>query len=79
MSHTNESQARLILQALGKAAGNWVSMPHLVEVSGSYNIHTRIDELRHRHGHPQIENRCVRDPECKRRQISEYRLPITQP
>ncbi len=45
-------------------------MPELVEASGSFNIHTRIDELRHRYG-VEIENQT---DVTVRPHISRYRL-----
>ena len=42
------TQNSLILETLRARRGAWVSMPELVEVSGSYNVHSRIDELRRR-------------------------------
>ena len=42
--------------AAGQTHGGWVAMPTLVAVSGSYNIHSRVDELRHNHG-VRIENK----------------------
>ncbi len=44
----DKSQCDLILSALRNARGKWVGMLELVVISGSLNIHTRIDELRHR-------------------------------
>ena len=44
------SQCAKILRVLQDARGEWVSMPALVLVSGSYNIHSRVDELRSKHG-----------------------------
>ncbi len=63
MRLTENSQCHKILTALQAAArdaasqahGGWVAMPTLVAVSGSYNIHSRVDELRHNHG-VEIEN-----------------------
>ncbi len=40
------SQINRILDHLMEHKENWVSMPSLVHVSGSYNIHSRITELR---------------------------------
>ena len=45
-----ESQCELILRALREARGKLVSMYDLFRVSGSLNVHSRIDELR-RAGH----------------------------
>ena len=78
MPVTLQSQCDLILDALQQAAGQWVSMPRLVNLSGSYNIHSRIDELRHTRG-VRIENRTQRDEKHPRRQQSFYRIPNTQP
>jgi hypothetical protein len=50
MRLTENSQCKKILDALMAAKGQWVSMVALVEVSGSYNVHSRVDELRHKHG-----------------------------
>ena len=49
------SQCHKIYETLKAAKGGWVEMPALVELSGSYNIHSRVDELRHVHNLP-IEN-----------------------
>lgn len=68
-----QSQNALILARLNSTPGEWVSMPELVQVSGSFNIHSRIDELRHKGGHA-IENRTVRAPGSRRLQ-SSYRVP----
>ena len=50
------SQCALILAALQAKPGRKIPMPELVRISGSYNIHTRVDELRHTHGFTQIRN-----------------------
>ena len=68
-----DSQCGKILAALKAANGDWVSMPALVLVSASYNIHSRIDELRHRHGY-QIENET---DVSVRPHVSKYRLVVT--
>jgi hypothetical protein len=65
-----DSQCAKILAALRLADGNWLEMPALVRASGSYNIHTRIDELRQRWGHD-IENHT---DTSVRPHISKYRL-----
>ena len=50
------SQCSKILNRLKEQGGEgWVAMPELVTISGSYNIHSRVDELRHNHG-VDIEN-----------------------
>ena len=40
------SQNNLIYEELRRNANRYVSMPDLVRVSGSYNIHSRISDLR---------------------------------
>ena len=72
---SSPSQAELILQALQAANGAWVSMPQLAQVGESMNVHSRIDELRHKRG-VQIENRQEPDPNKPRRRLSFYRIPI---
>ncbi len=52
---TGSSQCALILERLQAAPGEWVAMPDLVTASGSYNIHSRIADLR-RAGH-QIDHK----------------------
>jgi len=69
------SQADLILQALQAAKGDWVSMPQLAEAGESMNVHSRIDELRHKRG-VRIENKLEANPAKPRRKLSFYRLPI---
>lgn len=49
-STRGESQCELILAELRKAGGSPVYMPTLVDASGSYNIHSRISDLR-KQGH----------------------------
>lgn len=53
-SHTSkpagQSQCDKILRHLQANAGDWIGMPQLVRISGSYNIHSRIADLRKR-GH----------------------------
>lgn len=44
------SQCDLILRELQATPGIWVAMPTLCAVSGSYNAHSRIADLRKR-GH----------------------------
>lgn len=65
------SQNAAILRRLRRCLGRWVSMPALVECSGSFNVHSRIDELRGA-GHV-IENRKKRRP-GSRAWHSTYRL-----
>lgn len=69
---TTASQCDLILAALKAANGDWVSMPALHEASGSMNIHTRIDQLRHERGLV-IKNQIERE-KGSTRQHSSYRL-----
>lgn len=69
------TQCDLILQALQAANGQWVSMPQLAALSGSMNIHTRVDELRHTRGIA-IQNRQEPDPVRPRRRHSYYRIVI---
>jgi hypothetical protein len=71
------TQSDLIYQALLEKAGLWVAMPHLMTVSGSANIHTRINELRHQHGH-HIQNKQQRIP-GRRTRASFYRLILPEP
>lgn len=70
-----QTQCDAILETLQQAAGQWVPMPHLARVSESLNIHSRIDELRHKRG-LHIENKTERDAGRKHRKISFYRLPL---
>ena len=59
------TQCDLILDRLQETPGEWVAMPALVRVSGSYVIHSRIADLRAR-GHRNLRlGRAVH---------SEYRL-----
>lgn len=67
------TQCDLILQSLKAANGEWVSMPQLAEAGESLNVHSRIDELRHKRGLC-IENRTESDPVRPRRRRSFYRL-----
>jgi len=64
------SQCEAILAELQRANGEWVAMPHLASISGSYNVHSRIDELRSKHGH-EIDSKQTR---VGRRCHSYYRL-----
>ena len=43
-----ESQADKILSFLQMRAGSWVGMPQLGMASGSWNVHSRISDLRKR-------------------------------
>lgn len=45
---TGLSQADRILARLREDQGEWVSMPTLCHLSGSYNVHSRISDLRAR-------------------------------
>lgn len=64
------SQCDLILDAL--SAGEWVPMPELARISGSLNIHSRIDQLRHERG-LHIENSKTIEAGT-RKCLSSYRL-----
>lgn len=70
------TQCQLILQALRAANGEWVSMPQLAAEADSLNVHSRVDELRHKHGF-HIENRTESDPARPRRRRSYYRIHDT--
>lgn len=50
------SQCAKILRALQARPGQKVSMPRLASLSGSWNVHCRVDELRNRLGWTQIKN-----------------------
>lgn len=71
-THTNhaagESQCERILSVL-ESASDWVDMPTLALCSGSYNVHSRISDLR-KAGY-EIEHRQTRDG---RTVCSEYRI-----
>jgi hypothetical protein len=71
---SSDSQCAIILARLQQTPGQWVSMPELAHLSGSYNIHTRIDDLRHRQGYPNIENKIEYRPPG-RKQFSFYCIP----
>ena len=73
MRTKDDTQCAAILARLRKDPGQWVSMPDLVHVSGSYNVHTRVDEIRHRLGQP-VECKIERMSDT-RRQFSFYRVP----
>lgn len=65
-----DSQCAKILEVLRAAGNDWVPMPELVRASGSYNIHSRVDELRSKHG-VNIENHT---DVSVRPHLSRYRL-----
>ena len=71
------TQCDAILECLQEAKGEWVSMSHLARVSESLNIHTRVDELRHKRG-AAILNKIERDACYKHRKTSYYRLESTK-
>lgn len=73
-----ETQNAIILATLEAAAGGWVPMPELAAASGSYNVHSRVDELRHKRG-VHILNRTERDRAHKTRKLSFYSIPIPSP
>jgi hypothetical protein len=58
------------LRAAIRRGEEWVTMPQLVEASGSYNIHTRVNELRKVLGFD-IENKT---DTSVRPHVSKYRL-----
>jgi hypothetical protein len=64
------SQCAVILHELREKTGQWVAMPNLVRSSGSFNVHSRISDLR-KHGH-RIEVRIDRGADGKNH--SYYRL-----
>lgn len=68
------TQCQAILDELKAAGGQWVPMPHLAAVSESLNVHSRVDELRHKRG-VMIENKKERDLVNRRRNLSFYRIP----
>lgn len=70
------SQTNIIHSLLKRARGRWVPMPELAVGSGSFNVHSRIDELRHKRG-ANIENKVRRNPTAKSSQTkcSFYRIP----
>ncbi len=74
---TETSQSDLILARLQESPGEWVSMPELAAVGESMNVHTRIDELRHKGGH-HIENYQEKQTGTRRRK-SYYRLILPEP
>ena len=67
------SQCDRILAVLTKDAGNWVPMPLLGVLSGSRNVHSRIDELRKKRGLT-IDHKQETEGRSK---YSYYRLPST--
>ncbi len=68
------SQCDAIHKALTDASGAWVPMPYLAHLSQSLNVHSRVDELRHKRG-TIIENKKERDELNRRRNRSFYRIP----
>ena len=60
---TGLSQCALVLAELQLHPGEWVPMPRLVLCSGSYNVHSRIADLRKR-GHA-ILHKNTRKPGSK--------------
>ena len=63
------SQCDRILERIKQTPGEWVPMPVLVKVSGSYVIHSRIADLRAR-GHRIDHRNKIIHRQCH----SEYRL-----
>ena len=72
-----QTQCDTILEALHDAKGAWVPMPHLARVSESLNIHSRVDELRHKRG-MDIRNKQERDECNRKRKHSFYRIPVAE-
>lgn len=68
-STAGTSQSAAILAALQASPGVWIAMPELSRLSGSYNVHSRIADLRRR-GH-RVEHRNVHRG---RTIFSSYRL-----
>lgn len=67
------SQCAAILRALELADGDWIAMPKLCQVSGSYNVHSRIADLRARGHHIEQHNdRCPSTGKI----LSSYRLLV---
>lgn len=71
LTTTAPTQADLILDTL-RASGGWVGMPRLARASGSWNVHSRIAQLRTERGLT-IENKVERRP-GSRTNLSFYRL-----
>ena len=71
--NTSPTQCQAILDRLTLSPGEWVAMPLLAHHSGSLNVHSRVDELRHKRG-VMIENKKERDACNRRRTLSSYRL-----
>ncbi len=67
------TQENAILTRLRETPGEWVPMPELARVSGSLNVHTRIDGLRHKRGLT-IENSVVRAKDGTCANHSSYRI-----
>lgn len=68
------SQSPKVLERLRQESGDWVSMLTLVGASNSFNIHSRIAELRG-DGHT-IKNKIEPQPDGSKR--SWYRLLETE-
>lgn len=68
------SQCARILQRLSETPGEWVPMPVLVKLSGSYVIHSRIADLRNRGNRIDHRNKIMH-----RQCHSEYRLVEAAP
>jgi hypothetical protein len=71
---TGETQCERVLARLKESPGEWVPMPALVRVSGSYVIHSRIADLRKRGNRIDHRNRRI-----KKQCLSEYRLAEESP
>lgn len=69
--NSEPSQADKILECLRARRPRWVPMPYLSAISGSLNIHTRIDDLRRKGFDIVNDQRTKRD---SRTRDSFYRL-----
>jgi hypothetical protein len=74
MTHTMPGQTSAIRAALENANGEWIAMPKLARLSGSLNVHTRVNEMRKRLGLA-VECQIRRKP-GSRRNYSFYRIPV---
>lgn len=78
MPSDSDTQCAIIVEELTKARhtranDGWVSMPHLCNMGAGYNIHSRMDELRHKRG-MDIRNKIERDECNRKRKHSFYRI-----
>jgi hypothetical protein len=59
MSNTNPTQAQAILSRLEMSRGEWVAMTELGKYAGCWAVHSRIAEIRTKHGR-KVENKTKR-------------------